>query len=166
MSFRVVLAAFLSLNLAHAAPTRERIQQIREVVSNLTLPELLTGLEVKTNDRLPGPAWSYAISPTSFVIEYNPAYFLPFNRSGRDFIMFHELGHIRLGHVLLAYPGPEAAREYELEADVFGTYAWEKFQRGTREELEQFFAFIEDKPTIPPGAERVQLCKSLMSHAP
>lgn len=157
-----VLIICLFTSSAFATPSLERVAEIRQVVEGLKRGDLLDGVELKVNSKLPGPAWARITSAKTFVIEYNPDIYMSLNRSGRDFIMFHELGHIRLGHAALPYPGAEGAREYELEADTFATYAWRRFQQGTNEELKEFFDLIKEMPTTPSGKERVELCEVLL----
>lgn len=151
---------------AFSTPTPARTSQIGETVSGLNQDELLTGVQIRINNSILGPAVSYMVGPGSFLVEYNPKIFLTLNRPGKDFVMFHELGHIRLGHVASPYPGPLAAKEFELEADAFAAFAFRKFKGGKKADLADFFKVIKAMDTTPTGDERVDLCEAILETSP
>jgi hypothetical protein len=110
-----------------------------------------------------GPAGSYQLGPDSFLIQYNPNLFNGFSQSARDFILFHEMGHVRLGHAAKPYPGPEAARELEFEADAFATFIYLKIKGQPDDDLLNFFKMLQARAqSNPPGPERIQLIEKAL----
>lgn len=161
--FRFISALCLLSSSAFAAPTTYRLSEIRALVSSQNGQPLFESVDVVGNSDLKMPAAASQIEPARFLIQYSPIIFESLTFAGREFILFHELGHIRLGHVAHAYPGAEAAKELELEADAFATLLFVQRHSEKIDELRDFLTFMRARDwTVPSGPERADLCDSLL----
>jgi len=156
----------LALTLAPQAwgeVSSERMREIKQVAEIVALPTMFTNVAMRNNDQLPMPAASYKLDDGSFLIEFNSTIMNTLTEAGRQFITYHELAHIRLGHVNMPWPGPEAAADYELEADAYATLLY-RHLLGEDQALRDFIAFLEGRThTVPSGPERARTCRAALA---
>jgi hypothetical protein len=156
----LALLLILHTGFVWAEPTTERLLEIKELVRSLESRTLYRNISFRPNNGHPGPASASRTGEDTFLIEYNPPFFRTLSGAGQAFILFHELGHIHLGHVNTPYPGADGARQFELEADAFATFLYKRLGLGLTEEFFDFVKVIERRPaTIPSGAERAALIR-------
>ncbi len=157
------LSTLVSLSIfASAEPSAQRLSEIKETAGAITRESLFWNVTTRNNDQLPSPAGSYRLHDGTFLIEFNPTIFNTLSEAGRNFITYHELGHIRIGHVSLPFPGADAAKELEFEADAFAMFIYKNLN-GIDDGLLEFLNFIEARTgTVPTGPARAALCRSLI----
>jgi hypothetical protein len=161
--FAIVLWLGILNFQALALPGDERLSEIQRVVDTLDAGSVRQGVRIEPNAQLIPPAGSYQLGPNSFLIQYNPVFFGGLADSAKNFVLFHELGHIRLGHVALPFPGPDAAVELEFEADAFAAMIYMKIQGPPDAGLREFFQRLEERTeSHPPGPERLRLIERFL----
>lgn len=160
---RILLALTLIISSnALATPTAERIQEIKQIAGVVARPAMFADVAIRDNAELPVPAGAFKLPDGSYLIQINPNIMNTLSEAGRNFILYHELAHIRLGHVNMPWPGFEAGQEYELEADVYATLLY-KHLHGVDQGFLDFLAFIATMTdTQPSGPDRARLCESVL----
>ncbi len=142
-----------------------RIAEIVAIADSYSREILLDGVVFKDRNDLPYPAASGRLGTGQFVIYINRILVKQFSESAIDLVVFHELGHIWLGHHALVKQHPELAEEIELEADVFGARLYGRFEKVNSGLLSFLASFENDRQMAtarPPGALRLRIYKRLL----
>lgn len=118
-------------------------------------------IEVTFDLEEPSPAGAISLGDGTYRILVNKKIYDSLPKAAQDFISFHELGHIYLGHTDMD-PKLKNRYEVELEADVFAAFMYKKLGLSEKE-LENFILFIEEMTdTNPPGKLRAELIRKII----
>lgn len=148
-------------NIRFVSP--ERWTEISIIANQFTRSSLVEGVTFKENESIPGPAWARR-ELAGPVIEFNPKIMATIPVSGQNIIFFHELAHIRLGHINKPYSklSRDQKSEIEFEADIFAAYIFKKFEI-VDESLLKFLDHMSGMTaTVPSGLERAGIFREIL----
>lgn len=146
---------------AFSNPSKARLQEIKMKVENMDQNSLFNQVEVVFDLNLPNPAAAFFLGPGEYKISINGAIFNTLTKSAQNFIGFHELGHIHLGHTELD-PKNKNRYELELEADAFAAFLYKRYGKLDKD-FDDFLLIIDSqKKTVPPGDVRAKAIRSIV----
>lgn len=146
---------------ASADPSESRIQEISLKANGIVRESMFDSIETTFDLTLPNPAAAFFLGNGKYNISINKSIFYTLTSAAQNFIGFHELGHIYLGHTEMD-PSLKNRYELELEADTFAAFLYMKFG----EKNQDFYDFINiieaKKQTTPPGDVRAKLIRKIV----
>lgn len=109
------------------------------------------------------PARSKVLDNGHGLIQFNPKLFNQFPQEARFFILYHELGHIRLDHFNRLAINPDFVESVEYEADVFACFMAKRFDF-VSEALALFIINVVEKHSGDEqfGKNRASLIQSIL----
>lgn len=156
-----ILVLFLTAG-ALADPSLKRVQEIKVMANGLARESMFNSIETSFDLELPNPAAALYLGNGKYKISINKNIFFKLSEAAQNFIGFHELGHIYLGHTEME-PHLKNRFELELEADTFAAFLVLKFGK-MDQELFDFISFIESMTnTTPPGNVRAKLIREILT---
>lgn len=162
----LILSLLLVPLFAQAEVSPSRALEIQKVAS-ATTPFIVGNVaQYRENPKLPGPAWSLQATNGGYVIEFNNAILNNFSASARKFVIYHEVGHILLGHLKWPRETPEQKSIVEFEADLFAAYYY-KQNEIIDDGLMDFLGVMRTQTkTTPPGPARLQAILAVLIPEP
>lgn len=158
----LILILLFFTTSAFAAPTSERIQEIKMLANSLDQNSMFESIEFTFDLTKPNPAAASFLGNGKYRVSINKDIFYTLTLAAQDLIGFHEMGHIYLGHTEMD-PKLKNRYEVELEADAFAAFMYLRFG----EQNKDFFDFINliesQKETTPPGDVRAKLIKEIIN---
>ncbi len=149
---------------AFAQISTQRLQQIKALAERYRPDTLLAGIQFIENPQIPGPAWAREPSPGYYIIETNSAILNLFPESGRKFVMYHEAGHIRMGHPRWPRNTPLEKAQVEFEADAFAAHFYRRHFTVDEMLLTFLDMMTRQTHTTPPGPDRLKLILSILKN--
>ncbi len=148
-------------SVAFADPDKNRISEINSKVNNLNRESMFEFITVTYDLKLPNPAAAFFLGNGHYQIAINKNIFNTLTKVAQDFIGFHELGHIYLGHTEMD-PSKKNRYEVELEADTFAAFMYLKFGQ-KNQDIVDFIDLIETmKDTTPSGEIRAKVIRNII----
>lgn len=161
VKFIFLLTLFLDC-LAFAAPSPARLQEIKVRVDSLNIATMFDKIQVRFDIDLEGVAASRAENDGTYTIAFVPRNFNILKKSAQNFIGFHELGHIYLGHTKLD-DDTRMNPEIELEADAFAAFLYMRLAAPVDQDIIDFIKDLTTQDTMPSGADRAAIIAPILN---
>lgn len=160
MRYFIVLLTLFSLS-AWADTSPQRVSEIKMIVDQIDPSTMFKSVSFMHTLPLETPAASRHSGEKEFVIGINHKYFDLLSPAAQNLVIFHELGHIFLGHTELSEQDFDA-HEVELEADYFSAFMFKRFEV-TNQDFWNFINEISLQHTSPPGSKRAHIFTSIIT---